>query len=84
MSRLKLFTAVIAIVALPAGVFGEPKHEKDLKSKVKSKEKKEKSVPAPPTLVLIGAAAGVAGLLRLRERRRSNLVRTTGPDGTQT
>ncbi len=75
MNRLKLFTAVIAIVALPAGVFGEPKHEKDLKSKVKDKAKKEKSVPAPPTLVLIGAAAGVAGLLRFRERRRSSLIR---------
>ena len=69
MNRLGLFTAVMTIVALPVGVLGGPEKAKDIKSKI-NKEMKEKSVPAPPTLVLIGAAAGVAGLLRRRERRR--------------
>jgi hypothetical protein len=68
MNRLGLLTAVLAIVALPTGLLGGPKHEKPIK--LKNKEVKEKSAPAPAALVLIGVAAGIAGLVRREERRR--------------
>ena len=63
MNRLGLFTAVMVIVALPAGVLGEPK-DKPIKLK---DEKKEKSVPAPAPLVLIAWPPVWPVLLRLRE-----------------
>ena len=67
MRRFGVIAAAMAIVALPAGVFGGPTNEKPLKV---DKEKTEKSAPAPAALVLVGVAAGVAGLVRHRERRR--------------
>jgi hypothetical protein len=61
MSRLGLFMAVMAIVALPATILAKPEHKP---IKVKDKEKKERSAPAPPALLLIGVAAGTAALVR--------------------
>ncbi len=69
MNRLGLFTAMMAIVALPTGVLGGPK-DKPIKI-VKDKETKEKSVPAPAPLLLIGVAAGVAALVRRGRTRKS-------------
>ena len=68
MNRLGLFTAILSIVALPTALLGGPKHVKPIK--VKNNEVKEKSAPAPAALVLIGVAAGIAGLVRRGERRR--------------
>jgi hypothetical protein len=70
MNRLRLLTAALAIVALPTGVLGGP-NNKPIKVK-KDKAKTEKSVPAPPALVLMGVAAGVACLIRRRQRRRTS------------
>ena len=66
-----VIAAAITIVALPAGLFGGPKTDKPVK--VKHREKKERSVPAPGALVLLGVGAGVAGIVRHRERRRRGL-----------
>jgi hypothetical protein len=68
MNRLGLFAAAMAIVALPAGVLGKPEHKP---IKVKNTATNEKSVPAPAPLILIGVAAGVAGLVRRAGRRRT-------------
>ena len=65
MSRLGLFTLVMAIVALPVTILGKPEHKP---IRVKDKEKKERSAPAPPALVLIGVAAGMAALVRYRRK----------------
>ena len=71
MNRFRVFTAAMAIVALPTGVLGEPHKEKPFKVKDNDKNaQSEKSVPALPALVLIGVGAGVAGLMKYRDRRR--------------
>ena len=70
MNRLGLFAAATAIVALPAGVLGKPE-PKPIKVTDKATAKNEKSVPAPAPLILIGVAAGVAGLVRRGRRRRT-------------
>ena len=68
MNRLGLFAAATAIVALPAGVLGKPEQKP---IKVNDKGTNQKSVPAPAPLILIGVAAGVAGLVRRGRRRRT-------------
>ena len=79
MSRLGLFTAMMASVALPATILGKPEHKP---IKVKDKEKKEKSAPAPPALLLIGVAAGTAALVRHRERRDERTTLSEGANAS--
>ena len=72
MKRTNLLIAVLtAFLILPATLFGSPDQGKGKqKGKEKHAEKAEKSVPAPPALVLVGVAGAVAGLYRMRGRRR--------------
>ncbi|MEO7276307.1 MAG: hypothetical protein ABIX28_01430 [Vicinamibacterales bacterium] len=70
MKRLFLFVCFMSVLAVPAGVLSasagyEPQSSKSeskvQKDKDKDKDVKDKSVPAPPMLVLLGAAMTVAG-----------------------
>jgi hypothetical protein len=64
MKRLLMLGLLMAIVALPASALGQPNGPKDPVPNVK----KDKSVPEPSTMLLLGAAA--AGLVGVRKLLR--------------
>ena len=83
MKRILLLACWVAILAAPVGVLGtsaadassgssaiDKDKDKDQDKDKKDKDVKDKSVPAPPTLVLLGAAGIVAGASRLWLNRR--------------
>ena len=67
MKTLFMFGLLIAFAALPASALGAPSSAKVPVENVKvEKPKKDKSVPEPATILLVGvAAAGFAGVRRL-------------------
>jgi hypothetical protein len=63
MTRLSMFVFVITIIVMPSALLaGSAKPEKPKKT--------EKSVPAPPQVLLLGVAAGVAAANKLWQNRR--------------
>jgi len=82
MTKHRLFAALFAIMVSPwivtaqgnGNAYGRDKTNdaKPVKvEKEKDKEVTDKSVPAPPVLVLLAAGAGVAGVASWRRRRQS-------------
>jgi hypothetical protein len=77
MNKIMTSMSLIAILGLPIGPLGvsagearmlssaKPKIDKDVKEK-----KAKKSLPAPPTLLLLGVAGGVALAARRLQRNR--------------
>jgi hypothetical protein len=66
MTRLSMFVFVLAIVAMPSALLagaGKP-------GKPEKPTKEEKSVPAPPQVLLLGVAGGVAAAHKLWQNRR--------------
>jgi hypothetical protein len=64
MKTLMTFVFVLAIVALPVALLGATDENFHVKDKT------VKSVPEPATLLLLGSAAGVAGVRKLLQNRR--------------
>lgn len=73
MNKLFMFALLAAIAALPAGVLGAPdKRFRDYRdNRDKVKVKKERTVPEPATMLLVGvAAAGFVGARKLLGSKR--------------
>ncbi len=77
MNKLFMFAVLAAIAAVPAGVLGAPdKRFRDYRPyhdyRDRVKVRKERTVPEPATMLLVGvAAAGFAGARRLLGPKRS-------------
>jgi len=56
MNWLKVLTTLMAIVALPSGVFGKPERKPIKIENKQTSGKQEKHAPAPPALILLGVA----------------------------
>jgi hypothetical protein len=63
MTRLSMFVFVLAIVAMPSALLAGP-------AKPEKPQKADKSVPAPPQVLLLGVAAAVAAGHKLWQNRR--------------
>jgi hypothetical protein len=76
MRKLIVFVFLVAIVALPGVVLGaedrpaEWRHRRDTPREWPRDRSRDRTVPEPATMLLVGAAAGVAGVRKLLEKKR--------------
>jgi hypothetical protein len=70
--RTAFAVTIVALLAMPVVVASAPDSHRDSKPTNKGQGKRtERSVPEPATVLLLGAAAGVAyGVRKLRSKRR--------------